>query len=375
MHIKSITVSPNHPDYVPYLKTLTSLRGFAALGIVLYHARLFFPALRHPGVAPIIDKGYLWVDFFFILSGFVLTHVYGSRLGTAVNSRTYRSFMVKRFSRIYPLHLAILLASLVCAIWLTPWRFSGFTSAPDRIWSFFTHLMLLNSVHLTSNLSWNIPAWAIGAEMLSYTIFPQILWVTHRVRPMIAGAIYLCSLVFLAALVANLAPRGNLDMTWDYGFLRCLLEFTGGVILCNLYFQKRTSRMLRSDLAPVISLAAIVAVMYLDGPDLLVVPANGALIVTTAANNGRIKSLLSFQFLQWFGDISYAMYLVHWLILWVFFDVSNRLGVRETVYGIGGWLQFVGPMTYFLTVLVVADFSHRWFEKPLRDRINKILAY
>jgi peptidoglycan/LPS O-acetylase OafA/YrhL len=233
-------------------------------------------------------------------------------------------------------------------------------------------MLMLNSVHLTSNLSWNIPAWAIGAEFLTYAVFPQILWIS-RIRTKIAIILYLCSLVFLAVLAEKLTKGANLDMTWDYGFMRCLIEFTGGVILYNLYLKGRYQWVLFSDMALIVSLAVTLAVLcFFEGHDLLVVPAYGALIVTAAANQGKLKNLLSSKLLKLFGEISYAIYLVHWLMLWVFFDVATRLGLRETLYAIHGWGQFVGPVVYLLAVLIVSFLLHRWLEKPMRERINKM---
>src|ERR1700739_3127098 len=96
------------------IEGLTPLRGLAALWVVLFHAdvilffRQFGPLLDRDATG-LISRGYLWVDFFFLLSGFIIAHVYGARLAEPFSAETVWRYLAARFARIYPLHLFTLL--------------------------------------------------------------------------------------------------------------------------------------------------------------------------------------------------------------------------------------------------------------------------
>src|SRR5690349_25057093 len=91
---------------------LTGLRGIGAVWVLLFH----WSWMRY-GQVPVLDRGYMGVDLFFLLSGFVLTHVYLKTL--PLNVRAYRKFLIVRLARIYPLHLFVLLC-LAGAVLLVP---------------------------------------------------------------------------------------------------------------------------------------------------------------------------------------------------------------------------------------------------------------
>src|ERR1700744_3320893 len=95
------------------IRSHTSLRGIAAVLVVAFH---YAVPLRHVGFdvnryTLLVARGYLWVDLFFILSGFILCHVYANQL---VDIRSIASFFRARFARIYPLHIATLLLLVGC---------------------------------------------------------------------------------------------------------------------------------------------------------------------------------------------------------------------------------------------------------------------
>ena len=98
---------------INYISSLTPLRGIAALLVVLFHYQAFsimhgFPGLLDQLNSQFITKGYLWVDFFFILSGFVISHVYGEKLKNR-SSSIVKNYLWARFSRLYPLHVFVML--------------------------------------------------------------------------------------------------------------------------------------------------------------------------------------------------------------------------------------------------------------------------
>src|SRR5450432_852731 len=104
--------NPLRTSRVSYLTNLTPMRGIAALLTVIFHVDLFMGnALVHPSASMILHRMYLMVDFFFILSGFIMCYVYGNRFKQQVKRKDFKKFTIARFSRVYPLHFATLIFS------------------------------------------------------------------------------------------------------------------------------------------------------------------------------------------------------------------------------------------------------------------------
>src|SRR5260370_2301706 len=97
------------------LASLTPLRGIAALWVVIFHFCWYFPAVHPERYTGAVYKGYLAVDIFFVLSGFVITHVYKEGFARRVTGRRYRDFLKARVARIYPLHITGLLLFVATA--------------------------------------------------------------------------------------------------------------------------------------------------------------------------------------------------------------------------------------------------------------------
>jgi peptidoglycan/LPS O-acetylase OafA/YrhL len=97
------------------LASLTPLRGTAALWVVIFHFCWYFPAVHPERYTGAVYKGYLAVDMFFVLSGFVITHVYKEGFARRVTGRRYRAFLKARVARIYPLHITVLLLFVATA--------------------------------------------------------------------------------------------------------------------------------------------------------------------------------------------------------------------------------------------------------------------
>ena len=100
---------------VPYLSNLTPLRGIAALLIVIFHLDLmiFGNALISYADSGLLHRMYLMVDFFFVLSGFIMSHVYGAWFSTSVRYADFKKFTIARFARVYPLHLVTLVYTIL----------------------------------------------------------------------------------------------------------------------------------------------------------------------------------------------------------------------------------------------------------------------
>ncbi|MEO0688012.1 MAG: acyltransferase, partial [Cyanobacteria bacterium J06649_11] len=154
--------SPQHHSKTHYA-VLDSWRGIAACMVVFCHLRQEING--HLAPLDFIKNAYLFVDFFFVLSGFVISHAYASRLNTKSD---LWQFMKLRFARLYPLHLFMLgafvafeVARMVIGMGTTDApAFSGNTS----ISAFFSNLFLLHGMGIQDSLTWNTPSWSISTE-------------------------------------------------------------------------------------------------------------------------------------------------------------------------------------------------------------------
>ncbi len=111
----------NPPSTTAYLPNLTPLRGIAALLTVIFHVDLYIGmgggGLLRTNDSLFITKLYLMVDFFFVLSGFVMCHVYGKWFSHSVDSFSFKKFTIARFARVYPLHFFTLLYLVALRLW------------------------------------------------------------------------------------------------------------------------------------------------------------------------------------------------------------------------------------------------------------------
>src|ERR1035437_252958 len=89
------------------IKSLTGVRGIAACSVMFYHLSHIRPFAQYN--FRIVSKGYLCVDLFFVLSGFVMALVYSKTFQHGCTKRDYRKFLFNRMARVFPLHLAVAL--------------------------------------------------------------------------------------------------------------------------------------------------------------------------------------------------------------------------------------------------------------------------
>ena len=348
----------------PHIHAHTALRGLAALLVVGYHLRFGAnPLLGVEEATRLFERGYLWVDFFFLLSGFVLCYVYapGGLPDGAATLRFYRA----RIARVWPLHvltLAFLVAfSLLTIAYETVTGSPGSAYAPP-----YEHLPLqLFLVHawgVLDRTSWNVPSWSISTELFAYLLFPVLLWLLRR-----GGAGFVAIAVAASAAFYLWIGRttGDLDITVGVALLRCLAGFVLGMALYRL--APLTDRVNGAPLA-LAQAASIVLILYcierVPNDAVLIAPF-AALVLLTARDRGPISRALSAGWLRRLGEWSYAIYLTHLPIKialgFVFERAARALGVDGEVGTRIVWILLV----YAVTILVSALVYER-FEKPAR---------
>jgi peptidoglycan/LPS O-acetylase OafA/YrhL len=342
------------------LPALTALRGIAALTVVFYHAS--FLAHNHAGGAPPVlwQRGYLAVDLFFLLSGFVLTHVYGGRLAGARHWRTVGGFLWARFCRLYPASL------FTVAVYVVLYALGRLDSPAG--FSFETQLtasLLLMQVPWLHNIWVNGPSWSISAELYAYLLFPFVVPVMLRLKRPAAMAL---GIALLIGVTADHMIFSHEQQDWGWGaLLRALPEFAIGVLAYRAYSEGLFRTFWEKDTTLLVVTAAIISASFAGVSDGLTVLLLLALLLAAVSNSGRLAGLLNARPLRWLGDVSYSVYIFQSVPLMVMVGHSKTL----VALGLGGVrFEVIGVLLALGSGVLV----HRRVDLPARAALRRLPA-
>lgn len=343
------------------------LRGIAAMGVVVFHYHHFYlaSATERSGVPPVADQPLGWllwpiyehgmfaVQMFWIISGFVFAHVYLHRPTTA------RDFFAARVARLYPLHLATLLA--VAALQAISLRLAGHWQVygSNDLWHFGLHLaMASNWTTRNIGLSFNGPIWSVSLEVLVYLGFFLALSGIRRFR--MALVLPICAGLWALAL-SGLEPLPLIDAA----VYECGGYFFLGSVIYLVIADGR-----RGLTAGLFAALAALGVFGLAQDQITAAVAGLSSAVVIAAVRLEAGRFQPRRLLAPLGDISYSLYLVH---------VPLQIAVlvlADTVFG--GTRTFADHPAllpaYLVLSVIVAHLAYRHFEKPagraLRARLS-----
>jgi peptidoglycan/LPS O-acetylase OafA/YrhL len=376
-------------------EALDSWRGICALLVALMH----FPAAGPITESLFVRNAYLFVDYFFVLSGFVIAYGYCHRLGTGLD---YTRFAILRTGRIYPLHAAVLLLFVAFETlrWTVP-ALQGDGAAPfteaTGLRELLNSLQLLNGLGVEDRLTWNGPSWSISAEFWTYLLFGAAVLILGRG----IWVALIAAIVAGPAVIYAFSPD-YMDATWDLGFVRCLYGFSLGALLCQLagpgLLRARGPGAVRSEpstmwtVAEVLAVAAVVGFVSAvgRGPASVAAPFLFAVVLWIFAHErGLVSRVLRTRLFFWLGTLSYGIYLVHIFVQSRMINVASlaqkvtgtelvgtfSLGGSELYgFGVGGAI-FGTVMVAVMIVLVVASAlaGHFLVERPFQ-RLSRKLA-
>lgn len=346
----------------PELRALTSARGLAAWFVVLFHVRLSTLDLVGPTMTSLFNHGYLAVDFFFMLSGFVIWLNYADRLRDR-GLAEIPAFLWRRLARIYPLHLFVLSGAVAFAI---AHVVAGKPLPPRyQFDDLFYHVLLIQNWGIAEKtMEWNVPAWSISCEFAAYLAFPLLAMSVNWRRW--HSALLVALLVAVAGLLHLLMRHAGVDSLGAYisrvGLIRCFCEFAMGTIICELWSRWRATP-LRPALAG--AATALVGVLwFLDGgPETFSLPiAFAGMLILLALTAELPGNPLAHRVLHYLGEISYATYLVHYLLFvafkLMFVDESLSLGAGQLA-------------AYLAMTLVASILLYHGVERPAQRWLNR----
>ncbi len=344
------------------LRSLTTLRFMAAMWVAVY---ALWDNLAVGFKPAVIAKGYLGVELFFVLSGFILCHVY---LASAGEKRfNYREFLWARIARVYPLHIATLLAVMALGFAAL---FAGMSiDGSVMSWaSLPANLFMVHAWGLAPEAGWNHRSWSISAEWFAYLSFPVFAFVAWslRRRPVLAIAGALALLGALYFVFPRLAGFPLTEATIAWGALRIVPCFAYG---CALYLAFRRAPLAMPGLIAATAAALMIAAAALQLWDGIIVALAGALILGLASLPNARAGWLSSRLGVYLGEISYSVYMVvvPWQLLAV--NLAARLtNAPDKHLHVFVWLAIV------LALPLVAAASYHLVEFPARRALKGLAA-
>ncbi len=338
------------------INPLTSLRFFAAMWVVAFHDWPNLASVRPPLVA----KGYLGVELFFVLSGFILSHVYLDSF--AAGGFRYRDFLRARLARVYPLHLATLVGIGALALLALA---AGRVIDPNILsWSSLpANLLLVQAWGFAPEAAWNHPSWSISAEWFAYLSFPLFAWAALKLakRPWIAVLGALTVLIWLYVIFEPLAGFPLTQATIRWGALRIVPCFAYGAALNLLWRASATHRRRTAVAGALFSGMAVLVSAQLALPDAITVALFGGLIYALAALTKAGENGGGGRVFVYLGEISYSIYMIciPWKLLFVN-AVTPVLHLDKAHLPLLLWLIL------YAGVIPLAALSYHLIERPAR---------
>lgn len=358
------------------IKSFEGIRGVAALLVALYHLKIgsdYFTVIRN---------GYLFVDLFFVLSGFVICAAYANAMR---DMEDLRSFIIRRIGRLLPL---LVFSTLIFVLVFNAIVFAkqiaiasgygGFLNNPGKLEylvpgmaEIAATLTFTHSLGLFDELILNTPTWSISTEFYTYFLF-VLICLAMRGKARIAAFTFLGIAGLLVSVWASvnvhncLEVKGCLSLTYDFGFFRCAHSFFLGALA---YYSSRLVKLN----ATAVQLSSLFALfMLLTLVDYVAVAAFvfpvafAVLVFSLHSDTGPLADAMKPRLFQILGQRSYSIYLMHMPLLLIFENLSKRAsGI------IAGTLVLIA---YVVVLYVISGWTFRFIESPLRDRFNLFAA-
>lgn len=339
-------------------ESLDAFRGIAALMVAIFHLNVI-------GVIsniPLIRNSFLLVEFFFVLSGFVISYSYNNKVK---NIHDLKDFTVKRFARIWPLHIFMTLlfipfalANIILGLDLSD-RFS--------LYSFISSFFLIQSFTMTGD-SWNLVAWSISSEFYTYILFGALsILPFFNKRALLPIIIIFMSLLLL-----------NMDLGINKSIFRCLPSFFLGCLAFR-YYRKLTIKPWMEFASITL---AVIPLSFFQGDFLysLMPLLFFIMVIVFSHETGSISKVLKLKPFQILGVLSYSIYLTHAWFIAVLKSLSilvdkffgyNFMLIIDNVRFIDFNVSFndLVFIPYLGIVIIFSYITHRYIEMPYQKKI------
>ena len=378
-----------------YLSNLTPLRGIAALLTAIFHVELVlssFGGVLVPGESSsILGRMYLMVDFFFVLSGFILCYVYAQNFADSVTGQDFRKFTIARFARVYPLHLFSLLLTALFIFLLKEWgvAVSPILDTENSVYSFITNLFLLHSMNLHQWFTFTHASWSISTEWWMYMLFPFVVWPFMKVGKigrLIVLALCITGYLAVGYLLVPLvtlpdslsffrspeAPPFSLNVSYQYGFARCFFGFVIGMVVYFAYKEDWGKKVFSSGAVFSILVLGLAICMHLAVLDVITVLFFPLILLSAAYGSQNLNAILGSEPLQKLGEWSFSIYLIHQPFLYqgaALMGSPDKTGIPLPKLNL--FTSWLTCLAFIVFILFISYLSYRFIELPARNYINE----
>lgn len=318
-----------------------------------------------------VNNGYLMVELFFVLSGFVIFNAYAEKIE---DKKDLFRFQFLRFGRLYPVHIVFLLvfvaievAKYIASVKLGINSKNSIPFETNNLPEFLKNIFLISSVLPNQALTYNYPAWSISVEFYTYLVFALSILSFGKYKDIAFSTFSMISLLMLAT-----------ENTFGFeALLRCFSGFFAGCLTARL---TRNSTVNLPSFVSFIVFVSIILFLQLKPEktfDLLIYLFTAALIASLVlSREGLLKRVLNFRFLTWLGTVSYSVYMSHAAIEWVVNQIIRVVLKKPEIIGVDGKStpQLTTLETLFAclavaaAVLLASALVYRFVEKPMREK-------
>ena len=372
---------PLNAERTHWLGALSTFRGLAKIWVMFHNDVVFMERVSVTWAAKLFDRGYLAVDMFLALSGFLLTYHYRHHF-QGFERREFLRFLAMRLARIYPLYFLVLTlrvcfetAQLIgSSCYQIDFGPQPFTQA-NTVGKLVANYLMVQAWGPYDEATWVPAFWSVSAEWFAYLLFPLFIvagfWLLKR--GWLKAAASLLVIVCVGALVTGSVVFGMLEFPMQYSLLRCVPMFLIGMLLATQHDRMRAWATRTSqnqtfvNASLVVSMFTIVGGLF-GGLDDLVIAALLVHIITVGPlASGGLERWLNGSLLVGLGSLSYAIYLTHMPMQRVIDIFEQQLGrpYHDSLL----WLGVVR----LGAVLAISYYLHRQFEQPWRDRIRALV--
>lgn len=354
-----------------FLPALTGVRSLAAFWVLALHMQVVVTALLPRPVAEatgfMARPGFLGVDLFFVLSGFIISYNYAALFDSGTTLARYGRFLWARLARIYPVHIALLLALFVAVRGLG----LGAQIDADRFtWTGLIESVLLVQSWVGDTDVWNAVSWSISSEWLAYLCFPALSSLARRAsapdRPLRSWA-WMCLVAVLPALRDTLAR--HVAGVPDLPPLQIACEFFAGCLTYRLFAGHAAppAWARHAGLAMVGFVATAAALVHAGESGRFAVLFVPPLLLGLTHTQGWLARTLARPGFVYWGKVSFALYMTHYLWLWVMHSFLP-LATLAT-YGVHLRIAFV--LAHLVPTLGIAVVTYHLIEEPARRAMTR----
>ena len=339
--------------------SLTGIRGFAALWVVLYHARkeIALNLPDWPQLNRLVNSGYLGVDLFAFLSGFVIAYTYCERLRSP-SWPSMRRYLWLRLVRTYPLHLFVLILYLLVSADLNGWQ--SWLAIPSDL-TFVRQLFLLHGLGLEHQFAWNVPSWSLSSEWACYLLFPAVAPLLIRINSGLVALLLAMATLGLTVWSLTLLGLPRIEAAnLNWGVVRIGGVFFTGCWLYRIHSSGLTTGWPMGWIG-LQAIALAIASILRTQSEALTVAAFALLILCLAQNEQPMRMFFANRVSVYLGEISFSIYMLHWLVL----QNASHWGLLALP---GHW-----QLPVVLTVILVgASLSYQLVEQTARRRLRNL---